>query len=541
MATEYLSFQPLNINLNPLDTNKQGEVEIATLIDLNDFGTIQWRVEPDANNPNVVFDTGLLDTIPISGWFGDTGWTFGAGAEYTTADLSELIQTDVFQDGQVYEVRVSIQGLQQGFISLFQGVKEEIVFSNNSVFKFYIKGNDVGEIRFVPSALVNVGTKITSVIAYPMPFNYFVGIYDQDEVFVTDATLLTPAKNSVTNRFIWGDLGLPTSCIKVGVIDEFSENIIFDTGINNASEWTIAAAAGLVGVIQESTFQAAADSGTGDVSITHLIPPLIDGVTYIIRYVIRTIGGATSVVTCGTVAGASNVDQGIFEEEITSDGTAFELTITLANVGDEAEVEYIEIYEKGSLALSTPSARNFTQLLNFGDHTAKSIRVNWCNTQDAFGFIYEESDFNQIIRLDAKLVKPSYKIERDKTDTSNGRRIKRFYRQKKVQEFVIGLQPEFIHDALSLIPGHDQFFIENDRFEIEDGDYDPDWEDNTDFIASVVLEVVEVPIFKTKIRSVEQSDADCSLPPSCIQTQDNFIFLVEDESDGSCILLETQF
>ena len=98
----------------------------------------------------------------------------------------------------------------------------------------------------------------------------------------------------------------------------------------------------------------------------------------------------------------------------------------------------------------------------------------------------------------------------------------------------IDLQPEYIHDFLSLAIGFDNFYINGDAYFVEDSEYNityPDVYDNVGAVRLVVSEKVQ------NVKNVFCSDTEnvCTLPPNSL-LQTNLQYRIV-QTNGSKILI----
>lgn len=120
-----------------------------------------------------------------------------------------------------------------------------------------------------------------------------------------------------------------------------------------------------------------------------------------------------------------------------------------------------------------------------------TLLLQWTNNETAFGMNYSDLDFEQSLRLRAKLDRPTY--ESDKKEVfvySNGDRRILYTRKKVVESLRIYEVPRYIHDALAVGLDHDTFLVEGVRYVFEDTSYDPVWRKSSN-LAPVEVDLVK--------------------------------------------------
>lgn len=174
-------------------------------------------------------------------------------------------------------------------------------------------------------------------------------------------------------------------------------------------------------------------------------------------------------------------------------------------------------------------------LMRLGDYTNDcTLLINACNNENGLGFNFSNSGFTPRLRLPAKLKNATYLNERSVYEDSAGKKSTYYFKRRKRKVLAIDLQPEYIHDFLSLAIGFDNFFINGQPYFVEDSEYNityPDVYDNVGAVRLVVSEKVQ------NVKNVFCSDSEnvCTLPPnSLLQTNLNFRIV---QTDGSKILI----
>lgn len=127
---------------------------------------------------------------------------------------------------------------------------------------------------------------------------------------------------------------------------------------------------------------------------------------------------------------------------------------------------------------------------DFDDINICTQLLTWTNSDNAFGFEYENLSFTQSLRHPSELWKPTYSLDQidhlDSAGTSTILRAQSF----KVSDLDMDFMPEYEHDALRLGIRHDDFRIDAAQHFALPQDYDPDWGAGRDTeVATVIIPV----------------------------------------------------
>jgi hypothetical protein len=119
-----------------------------------------------------------------------------------------------------------------------------------------------------------------------------------------------------------------------------------------------------------------------------------------------------------------------------------------------------------------------------------TLLLSWTNDENAFGFNYEDLNFQPQLRVKAKLWQPNYTKEKDVFKDSAGNRTILKSETSKEKLLTISEMPEYLHDALSIGVEHDDFYIDGVKYTNEESEYSPAWRKSSQ------LAPVEVVVIK---------------------------------------------
>jgi hypothetical protein len=115
----------------------------------------------------------------------------------------------------------------------------------------------------------------------------------------------------------------------------------------------------------------------------------------------------------------------------------------------------------------------FSNPFNLATTHNRTFVVNCNNTDNVFGLTYESAVWTPRARLQGYIAPDdnAYETERDHSETSYGKREVFYFKRRKQQLLIIENEPEFMHDWLSLLAGHDHAMINNLEYFVNDDDY----------------------------------------------------------------------
>lgn len=118
--------------------------------------------------------------------------------------------------------------------------------------------------------------------------------------------------------------------------------------------------------------------------------------------------------------------------------------------------------------------------------------VKVCNDRDAFGFVFNGSQFTPNIRLKSTLVRSKYSAIRESFEDSTGNKNTTYFKRRKSREFRVDpAVAEYVHDFLSTIAGYDHLFIDTLEYFVEDDEYTVSYSTRNDLEAIVSINVSE--------------------------------------------------
>ena len=161
-----------------------------------------------------------------------------------------------------------------------------------------------------------------------------------------------------------------------------------------------------------------------------------------------------------------------------------------------------------------------------------TLKVRSCNDATALGFAPTPFE----MRLDAKLVKPTYEYEVSGQRRSNGRIMNHYVDRQRKMELRIGLQSEYIHPYLAALPVFAHFYIGQEEYVIDSDAYEPLYGDAQDGTGGIVLSVRPKEELFRRVQCAEEGPG-CVAPPNLwvqgtgpnnnlITTEDNKAILI---------------
>lgn len=114
-----------------------------------------------------------------------------------------------------------------------------------------------------------------------------------------------------------------------------------------------------------------------------------------------------------------------------------------------------------------------------------SVKLRACAGMEALGF----ANYPLEIRLDAKLVKPVWEYDVSDERRSNGRNLRHYADSQRRMEFRVGLQSEFVHPFLAVLPLFPHVYIGQDEYSFDAEEYAPLYGDVFDGTGGVVMTV----------------------------------------------------
>lgn len=498
------------------------------LSQFNDTIQFQLNIAPNAGaaqilgDPTFRVDTDLDSALgwKVSGSFSGNG----KGLMCKDADGTQgtFGQFDVFTIGNLYQVTVNVQQI-FGTLEVFNGGFKvgEVTAIGLSKFVFEAKSPNltfqmVGNFGYDSCC-------ITSVTAYDMEEILAFTILDEAGAFSTIYTyssnpeLFTFAKGTVTVTFKWSDLSISTDgCYRIGVADpNLNTNAQFGVTNPTFTNYEIrndyGAAAYPVGWYETGTryvnrfmlwstspstphmslYVSGGSTTAGTSTFSDLGCVLGTGLTYDVTLQIVSLNSQI-VVKAGTASSATYSATGTYNFQITAAGSSpllavqwtptnlsssimdvYQLVVTLANDSDWH-------WDLTSNTFKLATEHSCTKLLNISQD------------DDAFGAVFEGSNFAPRFRAECQLVNSGYSFSREVNHTSDGTKKVFFGERRKTKFLKLEQLPTYLHDFLSLAVIADYFFIDGTQYFVEDEEYSPDFPESITELAKVQMEVSEV-------------------------------------------------
>jgi hypothetical protein len=501
----------------------------AQLVDNTDDTQFQFRLEPCQAAENLIVDTDLNDP---------TDWTFGGNwsMAYNQVCLTAagdntwryLIGEDVFEDGKYYQVKVVVDSIADGYITIRIGSTTLGTIDTAGTYYFYgIATDELGEGRLLISNIDNqdVSVCISELAAYEILTDFKFAIYlasnnsYQTEIsYANNPTYFEFVNDSVTITIDWSALGLSNNCYYICLLDPCTNYNGQNTPITitnpnftgNANGWSLGASwvynsndvdwNGFIIPENNRLIQTIFPTYSYFATITIEVTAIVGTITvYFGATLMGSISTAGSHSFSGTPYGGYDL---MLEPSVIGSGT-----ITSITWNAPAFYEYHCDLQSNSFKLGDYSS-NCTKL------------INACNNEDGLGFIFNGSGFSPRIRLESKLKQAKYANERSVYEDSLGTKKNVYYRRRKSKYLCIDLQPEYVHDFLSLALGFDNFYIDGVAYFVDDEEYSVDYSDASDNLGSVKILVSE----KTQnVINVNCSDTEnvCNLDGDFLLQADN--------------------
>lgn len=523
MAINFLDFQVVEFDdqVNLIDKGYQGDNSFCQLVALNDLTKFQISSTPEAPN--------TLERV----LFGP-GWTSISGQSTYNGGIGVLESNPCMVDTVLYRVVFNVEGILQGSLTVGNNNDNLSVIADGS-YTLYIEGDSTGLLTFTPDSDLNVDVVVSGFECREMPDNYKAAIYDTSNVFQSEITDIDYTRNYSTFTVDWGASGLSVGKYKFGIFDGNTQ-LIENGSFDSTQGWVLDLdTSDTLDII--SGFLRWISDGSSHSTATY--PNVLEsGKQYRVRIYIEQANTTTDIVIkLGTTSGATiNTFGGTFEQTITSNGTDLVIDFTeTAGLDTTVRIEAISITEVVDIEMETPG--NFSNEFCYSDCEADTHILSWCNLSDANGLGYGDTGFVNVLRTEGKLKAPrGAGQEYNRYDLSGGRTRVLYHKEREAFDFYTGLLPQRLLRALMYARGADYFGIENEGFKFEEGDFEPNWQENNDYLSYVIIEVHRAQQALPKIRCVSGSDPDCSFPPSYWVWADGESKLLLAGEDGAYLL-----
>lgn len=500
---------------------------VAQLVDNTDSTQFQFSLEPCPNAQSVIEDTIFND--PAEWTLGDN-WSISYNQlclESGNLTGQEVVGQNVFVLGGYYQVNITVDSISDGSISVyiegtllgeidtageytFYGFASDLQISPSGLYRLLISNNDI-----------DVSACISEITAYQIYNQFKFVVYDANNnsyqaqiSYANNPDYFSFVEDSLTVTIDWGELGVSNGCYYVCLLDPCTntngQNIpISITNPNftgNANGWTLGAnwsyGANAVSYI----------AGAGSLSQT-IFPTysVFNRVTIEVTAITGDLNVYFGSVLMGTIQG---IGTHIFN------GTPYGgLDITLTpSAGGTGTVDSVTWNAPAFYEYTCDLQSNTFKLADYEDNC--TMIINACNNEDGLGFIFNGSGFSPRLRLHAKLKQSAYASERNIYEDSLGTKRNVYYKRRKSKYLCIDLQPEYIHDFLSLAVGFDNLYIDGTSYFVEDEEYSVEYSDASDNLGKVKILVSEKTQKTTNINCSDVQNV-CNLPPDYLLQADD--------------------
>lgn len=532
---EWIENQP--VFFGNLDECSDDELYPLQLVDNTDETQVQFTLEPCAGAEQLMPDPNFAD--PASFTLGEN-WSIENGMlcveDATSGGASSVFQ---FDTTKYYKVSVIVDSISVGgSIDVYFGLTFLGTITAVGTYDYYASPTSgFTSIIFSPTT---TGTDfcVSQINAYEVLTDAIIAVYDKAGNYVTeinttdDSDQFVYAKNTMTVTIDWGAMGLSNNCYYLCLIGNCSRGIaeIQNPTFTGEEDWTYGdgwtndggipgAAVGMYLPIsnnclyQENVFNTYINQ-----SISVLVTTLTGGTGLNVYFGTALVG---TITTTGTTV-ISGIPVGNLNLYFCpTSGTTNVIVKTVNPVALEPE-DYVCDMQSNTFKLADYS----------NDCT---IIINACNNEDGLGFVFEDSGFTPRIRLEAKMKQPPYASERTVYEDSAGKKRTVHYTRRKQQNLCIDLQPEYVHDFLSLLLGFDNVYINGEPYFVDDDEYNVEYSDASDSLGKVRILVSKRTQNVKQINCTDDENV-CTLPPDYLLQANDLAFYVT-QTDGNLILI----
>lgn len=497
MAFDFIPYQP--VIFDPLINNKNYLGNYLNRPKLSNTDVHQFAVgfteaenilEQVANNS---FNSNVK-------WNDNGSWAVGSGrAEYTGGPGPLVTQDIVFYPG-IFIFEVTVEDLTAGSIQPNAGASPiGLPITENGNFGSFYFSLSNENLNFTTSGL-NVGAKITVTSVTKFVDETFACLFWDDNTKIADLTKTLSSASIFTMDYNTDPTSGVYGCVKYGVNNDFQKQVLDQPGFAVQGDWTDSNISGsTVSNFPAYGFEVVYSSSNAIHSLTQT-GVLEIGQEYTININFNNKAILQNLYNFSEAG--DPVIPGPYGDIVThtfiADSTDFELRFendaTFGTIG----VRWIEMYQ-------TPYDNGnytYSNVFEYGPNNLSTILLEWTNNERIFNLPFGVGIFNLSLRLCAKVIAPEYNSEREITDTIEGVRYKRYFKTDKNETLVIEPQTQEIHDAISRIGACSTFKIDGVLYEVNQEDYQPDWNENDDNFAPAELKVVRVPVSETAVRCV---------------------------------------
>jgi hypothetical protein len=522
---EWIPNQPICFSED--NTCSSDEFNFTQLVDNTDKTQFQLKCDPCISAQQLIlspqFDTS--DGWDLSG----LGWVISDGL-LCGSTISGYIPCTTSFDSGYYKFIFEVYSIDQGATLEIQFDTHLIgSITETGTYEFYAFSGALDRTLKLYVTGLSGSVCLSMVESYQILTNLIVPIYNNLDVYQTEISYsnnpnyFTFVDNSVTVTIDWAALSLSNDCYYLCLLDpcvnhngqNYPANIR-DGGFDSSlvDNWSVGGGVSQVGstvefsglslISQISVF----NSFTSTISISVTVSAISGSL--LIKY------GDNLIQTITTV--------GIHEISGIPSG---DFTLTLTMTTGTCTIDGVEpILVQTSEYVCDASSK----LMKLADYSNScTLLINGCNNNNAFGFIFENSDFSPRIRIEAKLKNSKYLNERSIFEDSMGKKGVYYASLRKQKTLAIDLQPEYVHDFLALSLGFDNFFIDGKNYFVEDDEYNIQYVQTLDNVGSVLINVSEkVQNIKNKICTSNENI--CTLPPNFLLQGNRQSYIVQ--ADG---------
>lgn len=493
-------FEPLINNKNYLG-NYVNKPKVSNT-DVQQFAVGQ--LEP-ANQLEQVANNSFNTT---SFWTTNGSWTVAGNgfAEYTTG-AGPLTQPNVFYLG-IFIVEVTVENLTEGQVDLTKGgIPFGIPVTENGTTLMAAISFGVDDLG-VSANLTNSGVRILDISVKKFVNTMTAGLFWENGTKISDLPKVISSSNIFTSDFNLDPTSGVYGCVKYGVNDDFNKQILNRPGFFSQGNWegiNTSITGNTGGFFTQNNFRIQFSQINGIHALRQQnVLEIGREYTFSINLVDKTILQNIYVVCASGDPIITTPFDDIFEYTFTADQTTFELHFENdANLGD-VDIRWVDMYQ-------TPYDNGnwtFSNVFEYGPANLRTLLLEWTNNETIFDLPFIYNDFILSLRLCAKVTAPEYNSEREVTDTIEGVRYKRYFKTDKNESLIIEPQTQEIHDAISIIGACSTFKIDGVLYEINQEDYQPDWNESDDNFAGATINVVRVPVSSTAVRCVSGPNKD---------------------------------
>ena len=547
--------QPVNFQTDPFENPYVDEIKYKQLVQQGDITQFQFQTNADFNGQNVLLNPNFQ--LSLADWYFRSVnqlFTWNDGVLYyeqTGTKYATSLAQQTLIPGNKYEINIKINHSQNGVFRVYLGTN---LIATKTVGTHKISGVCEGTneliLEFVPNVSAGGGATRTVAIgsidyiycAEKQTNNHRFQIIDTEDNTVVqtlnavNSYLTDPFSESSFAQFIdssltmsidWQTLSIPNGCYKIGVCDA-DINTSMQCGALNP-ELT----GGEIGYLPNWFLNT---TGTGSVTTndpvasnwgrvllragtsgdTALIyqETMLAGVDYEFAVNILTISGTNATLNVQIGGTANNYTTTGIK---TGTSTAFGSNLQIEFTADSAGFVIID-YVRVQATASTLVPDYYSNPFNLATTHHRTIVVNCNNSENIFGLNYETVLWTPRARLRGYLA-PSdnpYQTTRKTAETLRGRRDVYYYKRRKSMLLVVENEPEFMHDWLSMLEGHDHAMINNKEYFIDDDEYPSISWDYFRVLGSIQLPVslkqqLEIKTIKGEFKTpqfIEDADGD---------------------------------